>query len=203
LLVCSPVFQIFPWEMMLTRRRIFRTFSALQLSYNPLSQSLTEADGSVRSINTIEKFVSKKMLTGLAVPKSTASMLKHVASLNFIVYHFDHLGTNNERQRVQFLKEFELSQLFDAMKVPLRVTHNITGFPFETPLTEVGEKVAKLKKKYKYVSFVDLTPFLKKRVDHPLKLTLKLLEDVYRFPVIVLPLSDLLEFSDWTARLMK
>ena len=92
LLVCSPLFQIFPWELMLSRRRIFRSFSALQLSYNPLTQALTDPiDGSVRSINTFDK-VSKKIVSGLSIPRSTASMLKNVASLNFIVYHFDHLG---------------------------------------------------------------------------------------------------------------
>ena len=203
LLVCSPVFQIFPWEMMLTRRRVFRGFSALQLSYNPLTLGLTEPDGTARSLNVFSKALPKKVLTGLSVPKSTASMLKNVASLNFIVYHFDHLGTNNEKQRIQFVKEYGLSQLFDAMKFPPRGSSLISGYPFQTPLSEMGEKTAKLRKKYKYISFVDLAPVMKKRVDHPLKLTLKLLEDAYRFPVLVLPLSDLLEFSDWTARLMK
>ena len=78
---------------MLSRRRIFRSFSALQLSYNPLTQALTDpTDGSVRSINIIERMVSKKVASGLSIPRSTASMMKNVASLNFIVYHFDHLG---------------------------------------------------------------------------------------------------------------
>lgn len=91
-LICSPLFQIFPWELMLSRRRVFRSFSALQLSYNPLTQGLTDSmDGAVRSINTFDK-VSKKVASGLSVPRSTASMLKNVASLNFIVYHYDHFG---------------------------------------------------------------------------------------------------------------
>ena len=89
------------------------------------------------------------------------------------------------------------------MKAPLRTTGCISGFPFQSPLSEMGEKAVKLRKKYKFVSFVDLAPFMKKRVDHPLKLTLRLLEDAYRFPVLVLPQSDLLEFNDWISKLMR
>lgn len=69
---------------------------------------------------------------------------------------------NNEKQRVQWLKEYELSNMFDSMKGPQKVVQNACGFPFQSPLSETGEKASKLKKKYKFVSFVDLSPFTKK-----------------------------------------